>query len=191
MTPWCNTECGSSPSLLTSTSSLISWIQVERFRAFTFVTSHGILTDVTTEAIVNVAFIYVCRVKIKDNLNKMREKKSILQFPARRGIFASSWETSASRKILQKQGYGFLAEAMSVSNLRFFSGGGGGGKEKVLKKVLFREAPLQGLTLYPFIYHFWQKRYPFCIPSIDKWYPFHIPCLELFIPFNCCKCTVF
>ena len=77
-------------SLLTSTSSLICWIQVERFRAFTFVTSRGILTDVTTEAIVNVTFIYVCRVKIKDNLSKMREKKSILQFPARRGIFASS-----------------------------------------------------------------------------------------------------
>ena len=141
MTPWCNTECGSSPSLLTSTSSLICWIQVERFRAFTFVTSHGILTDVTTEAIVNVAFIYVCRVKIKDNLNKMREKKSILQFPARRGIFASSWETSASREILQKQGYGFLAEAMS------FSGE-------------FREAPLQGLTPYPFIYHFWTEKVP-------------------------------
>ena len=86
----------------------------------------------TTEAIVNVAFIYVCRVKIKDNLNKMREKKSILQFPARRGIFASSWETSASREILQKQGYGFLAEAMSFSNLRFL-GGGRGGEEKVLK----------------------------------------------------------
>ena len=170
MTPWCNTECGSSPSLLTSTSSLICWIQVERFRAFTFVTSHGILTDVTTEAIVNVAFIYVCRVKIKDSLNKMREKKSILQFPPRRGIFASSWETSASREILQEQGYGFLAEAMSFSNLRFL-----GGRGKGTKKVLFREAPLQGLTLYPFIYHFCQKRYPFCIPSIDKWSPFHIP----------------
>ena len=76
----------------------------------------------TTEAIVNVTFIYVCRVKIKDNLNKMREKKSILQFPARRGIFASSWETSASREILQKQGYGFLAEAMSFSNLRVLGG---------------------------------------------------------------------
>ena len=158
MTPWCNTECGSSPSLLTSTSSLICWIQVERFRAFTFVTSHGILTDVTTEAIVNVAFIYVCGVKIKDNLDKMREKKSILQFPARRGIFASSWETSASREILQKQGYGFLAEALSFSNLRFFGGGRGGGKGT--KKVLFREAPLQGLIPYPFIYHFWTEKVP-------------------------------
>ena len=146
-------------SLLTSTSSLICWIQVERFRAFTFVTSRGILTDVTTEAIVNVTFIYVCRVKIKDNLNKMREKKSILQFPATRGIFASSWETSASREILQEQGYGFLAEAMSFSNLRFF-GGGGRGEEKVLKKVFFGEAPLQGLTPYPFIYHFWTEKVP-------------------------------
>ena len=162
MTPWCSTECGSSPTLLTSTSSLICWIQVERFRAFTFVTSRGILTDVTTEAIVNVTFIYVCRVKIKDNLNKMREKKSILhvQFPARRGIFASSWETSASREILPKQGYGFPAEAMSFSNLRFLGGEGGGGEEKVLKKVLFREAPLQGLTLYPFIYHFLTEKVP-------------------------------
>ena len=33
-------------------------------------------------------------------------------------------------------------------------GGGGGGKGKVLKKVLFGEAALQGLTPYPFIYHF-------------------------------------
>ena len=50
---------------------------------------------------------------------------------------------------------------------------------------------LGGLTPYPFIYHFSQKRYPFHIPSIDKWYPFHIPCLELCNPFNCCKYTLF
>ena len=28
----------------------------------------------------------------------------------------------------------------------------------MLKKVLFREAPLQGLTPYPFIYHFFDRR---------------------------------
>ena len=50
---------------------------------------------------------------------------------------------------------------------------------------------LGGLTPYPLIYQFSQKRCPFHIPSINKWYPFHIPCLELCIPFNCCKCTVF
>ena len=168
MTPWCNTECGSSPSLLTSTSSLICWIQVERFRAFTFVTSHGILTDVTTEAIVNVAFIYVCRVKIKDNLNKMREKKSILQFPARRGIFPSSWETSVSRKAVKARkkllklgnfteaGLWVPCRSHEFFKPAFFWEGGGKGTEK----VLFREAPLQGLTPYPFIYHFWTEKVP-------------------------------
>jgi len=50
---------------------------------------------------------------------------------------------------------------------------------------------LGGLTPYPFIYHFSQKRYPFHLSSIDKCYPFHIPCLELCNPFNCCKCTLF
>jgi len=42
-------------------------------------------------------------------------------------------------------------------------------------KVLYGEAPPQSPTPYPFIYHFWQKRYPFRIPSIEKWHPFHIP----------------
>ena len=67
-------------------------------------------------------------------------------------------------------------------------GGGGGG---VLNKYLYGETPPWGLTSYPFIYHFWRKRYPFRIPSIDEWYPFHIPCLELCIAFNCCKCARF
>ena len=51
---------------------------------------------------------------------------------------------------------------MSFSNLRFLGGEGGGegGDEKVLKKVLFREAPLQGLTLYPFIYDFLTEKVP-------------------------------
>ena len=44
---------------------------------------------------------------------------------------------------------------------------------------------------YPFIYHFYDKRYSFCIPSIDKWYPSHLPSLECCIPFNFCKCTIF
>jgi len=42
-------------------------------------------------------------------------------------------------------------------------------------KFYYGEAPPRGPTPYPFMYHFWQKRYPFCIPSIEKWYPFHIP----------------
>ena len=49
-------------------------------------------------------------------------------------------------------------------------GKGGGGT----KKNLIRGGSAQGPTPYPFIYHFWQKRYPFRIPYIDKWYPFHI-----------------
>ena len=47
----------------------------------------------------------------------------------------------------------------------------------VLKKVLYGEAPPRGLTPYPFIYQFWQKRYPFYIPFIEKRYPFNIPIL--------------
>ena len=57
-------------------------------------------------------------------------------------------------------------------------------REGVLSKVLSGEAPPQGLTPYPFIYHLWQKRDPFCIPSIDKWLPFHMPSLELWMPLN-------
>ena len=47
---------------------------------------------------------------------------------------------------------------------------------------------------YPFIYHFWQKRYPFRIhvpKSVDKCHTFHLLSLELCIPLNCCECTVF
>ena len=75
----------------------------------------------------------------------------------------------------------------------FFGGVGWGGRGKGIKKTFYSGRPrsVQGLTPYPFIYHFWQKRYPSCIPSIDKWYPFHIPSLELCIPFNCWKCAVF
>ena len=58
-------------------------------------------------------------------------------------------------------------------------------------KFFYREALFPFPTLYPFIYHFRDKRYPFRIPSIDKWHPFHIPRLELCIPFNCCECNVF
>lgn len=31
----------------------------------------------------------------------------------------------------------------------------------VINKVFYREAPLQGPTLFPFLYHFTKKRYPF------------------------------
>ena len=59
----------------------------------------------------------------------------------------------------------------------------GGGK--VLKKVLFGEAPPQGPTPYLLItYHFSQKMCPFRILSIDLRYPFHIPSLELCIAFT-------
>ena len=44
-----------------------------------------------------------------------------------------------------------------------------------VKIVLYREAPHQGPTPHPFIYHFWQKRYPFNIPFLKKWYLFLIP----------------
>ena len=46
------------------------------------------------------------------------------------------------------------------------------------KSSILGEVPPQNPTSYPFIYHFWQKRYPFRIPSIDNWYAFHIPSLE-------------
>ena len=39
-------------------------------------------------------------------------------------------------------------------------GGGGGWGFGVLNKVFYREAPLQGPTLFPFLYHFTQKGYP-------------------------------
>ena len=32
----------------------------------------------------------------------------------------------------------------------------------------------QSHRVYPFIYHFGQKRYPFHTPFIDKWYPLFI-----------------
>ena len=44
-----------------------------------------------------------------------------------------------------------------------------------VKIVLYREAPHQGPTPHPFIYHFWQKKYPFHIPFLKKWYLFLIP----------------
>ena len=66
------------------------------------------------------------------------------------------------------------------------------GGRGVLNKVLSGEAQPQGPTSYPFINHFWQKRYPFCTPFIDKWCPMHIPSLKFCIPFNCfSKCTFF
>ena len=44
---------------------------------------------------------------------------------------------------------------------RWGGGGGGGWGFGVLNKVFYRGAPLQGPTLFPFLYHFTQKRYPF------------------------------
>ena len=38
----------------------------------------------------------------------------------------------------------------------------------ILNIVVYKEAPAWDPTPYPFIYHFWQKRYPFHIPSTDK-----------------------
>ena len=49
--------------------------------------------------------------------------------------------------------------------------GGGGGGEWAHDKILYGEATPRGPTPYPFIYHFWQKRYPFRIPSIDQIVP--------------------
>ena len=45
----------------------------------------------------------------------------------------------------------------SIEAVRSCPGGGGGG---VLNNVLYGEAPPWGLTPYPFINHFWQKRIP-------------------------------
>ena len=47
----------------------------------------------------------------------------------------------------------------------------GGGGERALDKIVYGEATPRGPTPYPFIYHFWQKRYPFRIPSIDQIVP--------------------
>ena len=51
--------------------------------------------------------------------------------------------------------------------------------------------PPGGPSPYPFINHFWQRRYPFPIPSSDKQCLFHIPSLEPCIPFSHRKWTVF
>ena len=48
---------------------------------------------------------------------------------------------------------------------------GGGGGERARDKIVYGEATPRGPTPYPFIYHFWQKRYPFRIPSIDQIVP--------------------
>ena len=62
-------------------------------------------------------------------------------------------------------------------NKEYHSWGKGGGG--ALNKVLYVLALLRDPTPYPFIYHFWQKRYLFRTPSIDKWYSFHAPILNL------------
>ena len=60
-----------------------------------------------------------------------------------------------------------LAEA----SFPWYSSPGGRGMD-ALKDVLYGEAPPQGPTSYPFIYHFWQKRYPFCIQlNLSQWPP--------------------
>ena len=63
------------------------------------------------------------------------------------------------------------------------------GRGGILNKVLYGKAPPWGPPRYPFIYHFWLKRYPFRISSIDKWYFFNIPIVELCIFLNGCKRT--
>ena len=47
-------------------------------------------------------------------------------------------------------------------NLKKKTRGGGVG---LLNKVLYGEAPPRGPSLYPLIYHFWEKRNPFRIPT--------------------------
>ena len=90
----------------------------------------------------------------------------------------ASWDTfrSSSGPCLK-----FLALVFLTQELFKRRGGGG----KVLKKVLYGEAPPRGPSPYLLIiYHFWQKMYPFRILSIDLRYPFHIPSLELCIAFT-------
>ena len=45
-------------------------------------------------------------------------------------------------------------------------------------KNLYGEAPLQGPTPYPFIYHFDRKRTPFVYLLLKIRHPFHIPTLK-------------
>ena len=60
-----------------------------------------------------------------------------------------------------------LAEA----SFPWYSSPGGRGME-ILKDVLYGEASPQGPTSYPFIYHFWQKKYPFCMQlNLSEWPP--------------------
>ena len=60
-----------------------------------------------------------------------------------------------------------LAEA----SFPWYSSPGGRGME-ILKDVLYGEASPQGPTSYPFIYHFWQKKYPFCTQlNLSEWPP--------------------
>lgn len=58
-------------------------------------------------------------------------------------------------------------------------------------EISYREAPPRGLTPYPYIFHFWQKRYPFWISPIERWHPFNILGREDSNSSNCSKYTVF
>ena len=181
MTPWCNTECGSSPSLLTSTSSLICWIQVERFRAFTFVTSHGILTDVTTEAIVNVAFIYVCRVKIKDNLNKMREKRAFYSSLLEEVFLPRRERPLLAGKFYRSRVMGSLQKPWVVQTCVFFREGRGEGKGAKKSFVQGGSAPRSNsLPFYipfltekiPLLYTFYWQMVPLSHTLFRTFHPF-------------------
>ena len=58
-----------------------------------------------------------------------------------------------------------LTQYRLIIMIKAWEGTGGGG---VLNQVLCWEAPPQGPTPYPFIYHFWQKSYFFRIPLTDQ-----------------------
>ena len=59
-------------------------------------------------------------------------------------------------------------------------GGGEGGSYSTKLYTGMLRPEVQTLTLHPFVYHFWEKKYPFR----RKVYPFHIPTEQVLLNFS-------
>ena len=62
--------------------------------------------------------------------------------------------------------------------------GEGGGGKRALDKIVYGEATPRGPTPYPFIYHFWQKRYPFRQETMTIVSCFRIPSIDQIVPLS-------
>ena len=62
--------------------------------------------------------------------------------------------------------------------------GGGGGGKRALDKIVYGKATPRGPTPYPFIYHFWQKRYPFRQETMTIVSCFRIPSIDQIVPLS-------